>query len=52
MEKIRVKGKMREVRYFGQVRVVNENGNVSKIVRDDGYLFVKNKPKTEYTKTI
>lgn len=52
MEQIKVQGKKRRVRWFGQVRVLDEFGNIKAIVRNEGYVFVKNEPKTIFTYEI
>jgi len=52
MDQIKVDGKKRRVRWFGKVKVLSEKGDVKKIVRNSGYMFVKNEPKTIYTNEI
>jgi len=44
-------GKKRRVRRFGQVRAIDSNG-VASIVRESGFFFIKNEPKTIYTRKI
>lgn len=52
MDEIKVQGKKRRVRWFEQVRVLDELGNIKAIVRKAGYMFVKNEPKTIFTYEI
>lgn len=40
-------GKKRRVRRFGQVRTIDASGGIG-IVREAGFFFIKNEPKTIY----
>ena len=48
---VKVNGKQRRVRRFGAVTFTDKNGR-QKIIREAEYLFIKNEPKTIYTRDI
>lgn len=48
---VKIKGKNRKVRRFGPVTFTNKHGQ-SKVIREAEYFFIKNEPKTIYTKDI
>lgn len=48
---LKVNGKERRVRRFGGCTLTDKYGN-KKVIREAGYYFIKNEPKTIYTKDI
>lgn len=48
---IKVNGKNRRVRFFGQVTFIDLTNKV-KVIKDSTYLFIKNEPVTIYSDNI
>jgi len=48
---VRVNNKHRRVRHFGAVRIIDKFDKI-KIWSPEGYLYIKNEPRTRYTSDI